>query len=103
MSSASVLILYPRKDTSTFDADYYLNKHMPLAKSHWAKHGLKSYTVTELSGDGPYAYSTVAEFESMEAFGRAVQDPGTKEIMEDVKNFSSEQAVLVHGAVIGRG
>jgi uncharacterized protein (TIGR02118 family) len=102
MSGASAIVLYPRKEGSTFDKEYYLKTHMPLAMKHWGKHGLKSYAVSELSADGPYSISSVMEFDSQEALGKAMQDPGTKEIMDDVKNFSSEQAILVHGNVIGR-
>jgi uncharacterized protein (TIGR02118 family) len=103
MSGANVIVLYPRKEGSTFDKEYYLKTHMPLAMKHWGKHGFKSYAVTELNDDSPYSYSVVMEFESYESFGKATQDPGTKEVMDDVTNFSSEKAILIHGGVIGRG
>ena len=103
MSGAQVLVAYPRSEGSTFDKEYYLSTHMPLAKKHWAKHGLKSYAVTELNADGPYTYVVVMEFESHEGFGAASQDPNTKEIMEDVPNFSNVKPILLHGGVIGRG
>ncbi|KAH7076369.1 hypothetical protein BKA63DRAFT_281274 [Paraphoma chrysanthemicola] len=102
MSGAQVVVAYPRKDGSTFDKQYYLSTHMPLVAKHWKKHGLKSYTVTELNADGPYSYSVVMDFESLEGFGAAAADPNTKEVMGDVANFSSEQPVLLHGGVIGR-
>jgi uncharacterized protein (TIGR02118 family) len=102
MPGFSVLVLYPRKDGATFDKEYYTNKHMPLAMKHWGSDGLKSYTVSELNADGPYSISSVMEFESAEAFGKAMQSPGTKEVQDDVKNFSSEQAILVHGNVISQ-
>ncbi|KAF1937841.1 hypothetical protein EJ02DRAFT_458423 [Clathrospora elynae] len=103
MSGANVIVLYPRKEGSTFDKEYYLKTHMPLAMKHWKKHGFKSYAVTELNADGPYSVTVVMEFDNYEGFQAASQDPGTKEVMDDVKNFSSEAPVLVHGAVIGRG
>lgn len=76
---------------------------MPLVMKHWAKHGMKSYAVTELNADAPYTFSSVMEFESYESFQAAVQDPMTKSVMEDVVNFSSEKPVMMHGGVIGRG
>ena len=103
MSGAQVVVVYPRKEGSTFNKDYYLSTHMPLAQKTWKKHGLKSYAVTELNADGPYSISVVMEFESYDGFQAAVQDPNTKEVMDDVDNFSSEKPLLLHGPVIGRG
>lgn len=100
---AQVTVLYPRKDGAKFDMDYYLATHMPLVAKHWNKYGLKSYAVTQLSGDAPYSVSAVMEWESSEAFGNATKDEGTKEIMGDVANFSSESPVLIAGDVVGRG
>jgi uncharacterized protein (TIGR02118 family) len=102
MSGAQVVVAYPRKDGATFNKEYYLSTHMPLVEKYWKKHGLKSYAVTELNADGPYTYSVVMEFDSYEGFGAAAADPNTKEVMDDVPNFSNEQPVLVHGAVISR-
>ncbi|EMD94050.1 hypothetical protein COCC4DRAFT_38380 [Bipolaris maydis ATCC 48331] len=103
MAPATVMVLYPKTATSTFDEKYYLATHMPLAAKHWTKHGLKNFKVSQLNADGPYAYSSVMEWESYEGFQAALKDPGTKEIMEDVPNFSNEKAVLLHGSVIGSG
>jgi len=102
MSGATAIVLYPRKEGSTFNKEYYLKTHMPLAMKNWKDHGLKSYAVSELNADGPYAISTVMEFDSLESVGKALQSEGTKEVMEDVKNFSSETPILVHGNVVGR-
>jgi uncharacterized protein (TIGR02118 family) len=102
MSGAQVIVMYPRKDGAKFDKQYYLSTHMPLVAKHWKKHGLKSYAVSELNADGPYSYSVVMEFESYEGFKAAGADPNTKEVMDDVANFSSEAPTLVHGGVVGR-
>jgi uncharacterized protein (TIGR02118 family) len=102
MSGAQVIVVYPRKDTSTFDKEYYLSTHMPLVAKHWKKHGFKSYTVTELNADGPYSFSVVMEFESAEGWGAAATDPNTKEVMDDVPKFSNESPVIVHGGVISQ-
>lgn len=101
MAGAQVIVAYPRAEGSTFDKEYYLSTHMPLAAKHWKKHGLKSYTVTELSTDGPYTYSVAMEWESYEGWGAAAKDPSIKEIMDDVENFSNQKPVLLHGNVIG--
>ncbi|KAH7399659.1 hypothetical protein BKA66DRAFT_407131 [Pyrenochaeta sp. MPI-SDFR-AT-0127] len=103
MSGAQILVAYPRKEGNTFDKDYYVSTHMPLVEKHWKKHGLKSYAVSELNADGPYTYVVVMQFESYEGFAAASGDPGTKEVMDDVANFSNAAPVLIHGPVIGRG
>ncbi|KAF1912652.1 hypothetical protein BDU57DRAFT_505557 [Ampelomyces quisqualis] len=102
MAGGQVIVAYPRKEGYKFNKEYYLSTHMPLAAKHWKKHGMKSYTVTELSADGPYTYSVVIEFESAEGWGAAATDPNTKDVMEDVPNFSSEQPILISGGVISR-
>ena len=102
MAGAQVIVAYPRNKDSTFNKEYYLSTHMPLVAKYWKKHGLKSFAVTEFAADLPYSYSVVMEFESYEGWGAAAADANTKEIMEDVKNFSNEQPILLHGNVIGR-
>jgi uncharacterized protein (TIGR02118 family) len=76
--------------------------HMPLVARHWKKHGLKLYAVSKLNADSPYSYSVVIDFESYEGFKAAGADPNTKEVMDDVANFSSEAPTLLHGGVIDR-
>lgn len=100
---AQVSVMYPRKDGATFDLSYYLSTHMPLVAKHWTKYGMKSWSVTQLSEDAPYSIKATMEWDSQEAFGKATQDPATAEIMADVKNFSSEQPVLIQGKVVASG
>ncbi|KAF1840391.1 uncharacterized protein K460DRAFT_322985 [Cucurbitaria berberidis CBS 394.84] len=103
MSGAQVFVAYPREEGSTFNKEYYLNTHIPLVQKYWGKHGMKSYAVTELNADGPYTFIATIDFETHEGFGAAIQDPNTKEVMDDVAKFSNVKPVLVHGGVIGRG
>ncbi|KAH7069356.1 hypothetical protein FB567DRAFT_246206 [Paraphoma chrysanthemicola] len=102
MAGATVIVTYPRKDGATFNKEYYLSTHMELCHKHWKKHGLKSWSVTELA-EGPYSIASIITFESPEHFQAAVADPNTKLIMEDVPNFSSEPSSLLHGTVLGQG
>jgi uncharacterized protein (TIGR02118 family) len=101
MAGASVMAVYVRKEGSTFDKEYYLSSHMPLTFKHWKKHGMKGYKVTELNADSPYSYIVVMDFETPEGFEAAVKDADTKEVMEDIKNFSSEEPIMVYGMNIG--
>ncbi|RMZ66773.1 ethyl tert-butyl ether degradation [Pyrenophora seminiperda CCB06] len=101
--SAQIMVLYPRKEDYTFDKEYYLNKHMGVAKRIWGPHGLKSYSVLDANADGPYAIVTVLDFEDAAGLGTAMTDPGLAELMGDVKNFTNIEPVVVHGAIAGRG
>ncbi|KAF9699471.1 hypothetical protein EKO04_002338 [Ascochyta lentis] len=102
-NGAQVIVLYPRKDGAKFDLDYYHSSHMPLVKSKWGSLGLKSFSVVQLSPDNQYSIAATLEFESQESVGKAMADPGAKEVMDDIVNFSSEQPVIVAGNVTLRG
>ncbi|KAJ4319469.1 hypothetical protein N0V94_003893 [Neodidymelliopsis sp. IMI 364377] len=102
-TGAQVIVLYPRKDGAKFDLDYYHATHMPLAKKNWSSLGLKSFSVTQLSPDNQYSIASILEFDSQESIGKAMADPSTKEIMDDVPNFSSETPVIVAGNITLRG
>lgn len=101
--SSQFLVLYPRKDGSKFDLDYYHATHMPLVKKTWTPHGLKSFSIVQLSPDNQYSVAAILDFESQEHLGKAMADPSTKDVMADVPNFSSEQPVIVAGNVTLRG
>jgi len=100
---SQVLVLYPRKDGAKFDLDYYHSKHMPLVKDKWTSLGLKSFSIVQLAPDNQYSIAAILDFESQESLGKAMADPATKEVMDDVSNFSSEQPVIVAGNVTLRG
>jgi uncharacterized protein (TIGR02118 family) len=96
-------LLYPRTETSTFDMNYYLTKHMPLAAKYWYPHGLLKWEVQEIPA-GKYSVKSDCYFESMDAFQTAVsQKEELKEIMGDVKNYSNEQPDQLVGEVVGGG
>ena len=98
-----VIVLYPRKDGSKFDLDYYHATHMPLVKDTWTKHGLKSFSIVQLAPDNQYTIAAILDFENQKGLGEAMGDPATKKVMDDITNFSSEQPVLVAGNVTLRG
>jgi len=100
MPSATVSLLYPKTETSTFNRDYYIATHMTLVTKIWSNLGLKSWNVTEFGDDSPYSYGAFLVWESLEAFTKATQDPAGKEVMDDVKNFSSEKPLLVAGEMV---
>jgi uncharacterized protein (TIGR02118 family) len=81
--------MYPRAEGSTFDIDYYLATHIPLAERLLGD-ACKAVTVDEGVGGGnpaPYHCITTMTFDSVEAFGAAMG--GATELMDDMKNFTN--------------
>jgi uncharacterized protein (TIGR02118 family) len=100
MPGATVLVLYPKTESSTFDFDYYKATHMNLVDKAWSKIGLKSWTVIKFGDDAPYSYGASLVWESLEAFGKAAQDPASKEVMDDIDNFSNVKPTLLPGNIL---
>lgn len=104
-TTATVTVLYPANKGYTFDMDYYLKTHMPLASKRWGPLGLKQYYVADLRHtEQPYSVQATLVWEhadgALQAF-KAAGDAHAAEIMGDVKNFSSEQPILLTGGVVG--
>ncbi|KAF2498167.1 hypothetical protein BU16DRAFT_524326 [Lophium mytilinum] len=96
-------ILYPRTASSTFDLDYYLSKHMPLAAKYWYPRGMQRYHV-ETHAEGPYTVKAECVWDSLDAFKAAKEvEEEIKEIFGDVKNYSNEAPVQWFGEVVGTG
>ncbi|KAF3046660.1 hypothetical protein E8E12_011467 [Didymella heteroderae] len=89
------VVLYPRKDGSKFDLDYYHATHMPLVKDTWTQHGLKSFSIVQLAPDNQYSIAAILDFESQEHLGKAMGDPATKKVMDDIVNFSNAELDIV--------
>ncbi|USP72730.1 acetyltransferase, GNAT family [Curvularia clavata] len=98
-SNTSVVVLYPRTSKSTFDLDYYISTHMPLAAKAWKKYGLETWRVAELDENAPYSIHLLMVWADREGFNNALQDPATQEIMADVKNFSNETPIFIPGNI----
>ncbi len=93
-----VSALYPNGEGSTFDMDYYCNKHVPMAKKLLGC-ALKDLTVDKgLAGGAPNSvapylaighlyFGSVSEFQN--AFG-----PNAEKIMADTPNYTNTQPVI---------
>lgn len=78
-------VFYPVTEGATFDHEYYVSKHVPLAVKTW---GLDGATI-ERGLNGPYVAAVHFTFESNEAMGAALGVPGTAEVMGDVANYTT--------------
>ncbi|MGO9340169.1 MAG: EthD family reductase [Terracidiphilus sp.] len=93
-----VTFLYPNKPGSRFNAEYYIDVHMPLAirllgsalKGVSAEIGLSS-----AMPDSPPPNAAIASFtfESVEAFSAAVM-PHYKELQSDIPNYTDIEPIV---------
>jgi uncharacterized protein (TIGR02118 family) len=88
-----VSVFYPNSEGSTFDMDYYLNKHIPMARQLMGP-ALTSVNIEQgLSGPSlgsPPAFIAMAHlgFDSVESFG-ASWGPHADEIRADMPNYTN--------------
>jgi uncharacterized protein (TIGR02118 family) len=89
----TVSVMYPNSDGSTFDMDYYLTKHIPMAGQKLGA-ALKSVRVDRgLSGIAPGsapAYHVMCHlgFDSVDAF-QASFGPHAADILADIPKYTS--------------
>ena len=87
---AELIALYRHpKDPSAFD-EYYMNRHLPLAKT---VPGLTGYDISSgpvVTPEGPSDYHLVAtlHFNSMAELGAALQSPEGQATAADLQNFA---------------
>ena len=91
-----VTVMYPAGAQTTFDIDYYLEKHIPLVKERWTAHGLKGEQVlrgtAKADGSEPgYQIMALLTFGSVDDFKSAGKAHG-REIFADIANFTNAQA-----------
>lgn len=87
-----VAVMYKNSPDSSFNMDYYREKHMALVRERYLPHGLANLEVDEAvsktgSRAAPYIAIAYMTFADMEAFMAAIKSSG-KEIMADVQNFT---------------
>jgi uncharacterized protein (TIGR02118 family) len=88
-----VYVIYPNNAGSTFDMDYYLNKHMPMVRERLGA-PLKGMSVDQaVSGgqpgtDAAYRVITTLTFDSVDAFERAFT-PFAGQITGDIPHFTN--------------
>lgn len=93
-----VTVMYPVGPQTTFDTEYYLQKHIPLVKERWTSYGLKNAQVlrgmAKPDGSAPdYQMMALLTFGSLEDFKSAGKAHG-REIFADIPNFTNAQAAV---------
>jgi uncharacterized protein (TIGR02118 family) len=91
-------ILYPNGEGKTFDMDYYVNKHMTLAKTLMGD-SVKIIAIDKGLAAGtpdapvPYLAMGYFYFENMSAFKNAM-GPARAQLVADVPNFTNIQPIV---------
>jgi uncharacterized protein (TIGR02118 family) len=92
-------VFYPSGEGSTFDKDYYVSTHVPLAVKNW---GLDPKNAQiDLGLNGPYVAAVHFVFPDNEALGAAMGSPGTGEVMADMANYTNIQPVIQTSEIVG--
>jgi uncharacterized protein (TIGR02118 family) len=98
-----VSVLYPQKDGSAFDMNYYVNKHIPMVRQKLGT-ACKAVAVEQgIAGGVPGSQPTYAAmghlwFESIDSF-QAAFGPHAATIMADIPNYSEVQPVIQISAI----
>ena len=94
--SIKVSVFYPKADGAKFDHDYYKDSHVPLCLKTWGLDGAE----IEKGINGPYEAAVHFTFESLDAMGAAMGNPGTAEVMADVANYTDITPVMQTSEVV---
>jgi uncharacterized protein (TIGR02118 family) len=93
-----VTVLYPNREGSHFDFDYYVTKHMPMAQARFGT-ALKGMIVERgISGPAPdskppYVAGCQFLFDSVEAFYAAFM-PHADELQGDIPKYTNIAPVI---------
>lgn len=92
---ATLIVSYPATEGATFDQDYYLSTHIPLAQSAWGRFGLQSAEVLfPAEGPQPLAGLVILRFARQADIDAALASAGTAEVVADVGNFTNLTPVI---------
>ena len=99
-----ISILYPQGEGTSFDMDYYVNKHMPMVAELFGDpligyHIEKGITGRSPEDPLPYAAIGIFYFETLEAYQNAFA-PHADQILGDIPNYTDIQPVVQIGEVM---
>lgn len=92
-------VFYPKTEGATFDRDYYVATHVPLAVSTWGLDA--SDAEIDLGIDGPYEAAVHFTFADQAAMGAALGSPGTGDVMADMANYTTIAPVTQTSEIVG--
>jgi uncharacterized protein (TIGR02118 family) len=96
MIMVTLVVTYPAQPGATFDRDYYVKVHLPLAAKHFGPAGMTgSQALFPLAPDAPSLCVGLLSFTDAAALGAAMQAAGAGEVMADIANFTNVQPTAV--------
>lgn len=104
----NTIILQPQTQETTFNKDYFLNTHIPLAKSEMERYGLKSIQVILFppkpdNTPSEYYSMTTLTWESSEDMTAAMSSPEGAAVFQDGVNcYSGGVPVVMAGPVVAQ-
>ena len=94
-----ITIMYPAKEGTQFDMDYYLRSHMPMVQARLTPLGLKGVSaergISAGTSGSPPPYHCMGHllFESVEAYLSGMKAHG-KELVTDIPKFTNSSPVI---------
>ncbi|MFU6384636.1 EthD family reductase [Pseudomonas aeruginosa] len=87
---ATLIVSYPLAEGSTFDREYYLSTHIPLAQAAWGEFGLQAAEIL-FPADAlqPLAAQVILRFKEQASIDAALGSPATAKVIGDVTNFTN--------------
>jgi uncharacterized protein (TIGR02118 family) len=82
-----LMVLYPKGEGTTFDADYWASTHMPLVGESWST--VTKWEATKGDDNAPFYAAAHIYFASMEDLGAAMGSEATAKVMADVSNYTN--------------
>lgn len=90
----TLVVSYPLGDGTHFDAEYYVETHIPLVRTCWTPYGLSSAEVLLPQGDQPWHGAVLLRFESSAAIDAALGGIETPKVMADLPKFTNIAPVI---------
>ena len=85
----TIFVTYPGDETTRFDREYYVEKHLPLVTAAWGPHGMQSIAAFFPVGAGEGTIAVCAcQFRDDAAVAASLAAPETKSVMDDVPHFT---------------
>lgn len=87
---ATLIVSYPLTEGSTFNREYYLSTHIPLAQAAWGEFGLQSAEILfPAPGPQPLSGIIILRFNDQACIDAALNSPATAKVIGDVVNFTN--------------
>lgn len=99
--AVSLQVLYPTENGTTFDHDYYVSKHLPIADEHMGPHVDKILIIKGLAGgpDTPAGFHTIATLTFTDQAGLDSALAAAGPVLADIPNFFNGQPQMLIGEV----